>query len=139
MADEKKYYIHVPGALVEVSKELYSEYHRIERHLLTLEEKDRRNGVTHLYDLNTGKYPVEDVIVNRYADSLEEHVIAKLMADKVKRCVNLLPKSEQDLIHAIYYEGYSERQIAEQMGIPYMTLHDRKRKILGKLKKLLEK
>lgn len=37
MAEQKKYYIRVPESLVEVSEELYSEYHRIERHLSTLE------------------------------------------------------------------------------------------------------
>ena len=42
---EKKYYIRVPEALVEVSEEVYKASRYMDRHFQTLEEKDARNRV----------------------------------------------------------------------------------------------
>lgn len=139
MAEQRKYYIRVPEALVEVSKDLYSEYHRIERHLSTLEEKDARHGLVSLSGLDTRRASIEETIADQNTEPIEDQVIAKLMAAKLKRCINMLPSAERELIRAIYYDGMSERQVASKTGIHYMTLHSRKKKILGKLKKMMEK
>lgn len=139
MAEQRKYYIRVPEALVEVSKDLYSEYHRIERHLSTLEEKDARHGLVSLSGLDTRRASIEETIADQNTEPIEDQVIAKLMAAKLKRCINMLPSAERELIRAIYYDGMSERQVASKTGIHYMTLHSRKKRILGKLKKMMEK
>ena len=139
MAEQRKYYIRVPEALVEVSKDLYSEYHRIERHLSTLEEKDARHGLVSLSGLDTRRASIEETIADQNTEPIEDQVIAKLMAAKLKRCINMLPLAERELIRAIYYDGMSERQVASKTGIHYMTLHSRKKRILGKLKKMMEK
>lgn len=139
MAEQKKYYIRVPESLVEVSEGLYSEYHRIERHLSTLEEKDERHGLVSFSGLDTRRASIEETIADRNAEPSEDQVIAKMMAAKLNRCISMLPKAEQALIHAIYYDGMSERQLASKTGIHYMTIHSRKKRILHKLKKLMEK
>ena len=139
MAEQRKYYIRVPEALVEVSKDLYSEYHRIERHLSTLEEKDARHGLVSLSGLDTRRASIEETIADQNTEPIEDQVIAKLMAAKLKRCINMLPLAERELIRAIYYDGMSERQVASKTGIHYMTLPSRKKRILGKLKKMMEK
>ena len=87
MAEQKKYYIRVPEALVEVSKELYSEYHRIERHLSTLEEKDERHSLVSFSGLDTCRASIEEAIADRSVEPLEDQVIAKLMATKLNRCL----------------------------------------------------
>lgn len=139
MADKKKYYIHVPEATVEVSQDLYKEYYRAERSMLTQEEKDKRNGVVHFDDINAGPFSAEEVITDRDAIPVEDHVIEKLMADKVRHCLGLLSNSERELIFAIYYEGHSQRELSKISGVPLMTIHDRVHKILVKLNKLLKK
>ena len=60
------------------------------------------------------------------------------MIDKLNRSLPLLEKSEQELIRALYFEELSERQFSECSGIPQKTINNRKKKILLKLKKLLE-
>lgn len=50
-----------------------------------------------------------------------------------------LEPKEYDLIQALYFKGMSERQLSKQTGIPYMTIHDGKHRILKKIKKFLEK
>ena len=49
-----------------------------------------------------------------------------------------LEHDEASLIHALFYEGLSERQLSKRTGIPQRTIHDRKRRILVKLHKLME-
>ena len=43
------------------------------------------------------------------------------------------------MIFALYFDGLSERQLSERTGVPSMTIHDRKIKILRKLKFLMNK
>ena len=43
------------------------------------------------------------------------------------------------MIRELFFRNKSERQLSAENGIPQMTLHYRKRKILKKLRKLLEK
>ena len=54
MAEEKKYYIRVPEALVEVSKDVYLAYHQEERRSRTVTEKDQRKGLAFYDELDTG-------------------------------------------------------------------------------------
>ena len=48
-----------------------------------------------------------------------------------------LSPADAKLICALFYEGLSERQFSQQTGIPFMTIHNRKVRILKTLKKLL--
>lgn len=61
------------------------------------------------------------------------------MMDKLKECLPMLKSKEQELIDALFYHGLSEREFSKVSGIPQKTINDRKRRILAKLKKYLEK
>ena len=53
MAEGKNYYIKVPGALVEVTEEVYLTYYRMRRRCSAVQEKDTYNGVTSYDTLDT--------------------------------------------------------------------------------------
>lgn len=72
-------------------------------------------------------------------ESVEDTAVKAVMIEKMLSCLTLLTSEEQNLIEKLFFNGKSERQVSAETGIPYMTIHDRKVKILGKLKKLLEK
>lgn len=72
-------------------------------------------------------------------ESVEDAAVKAVMIEKMLSCLTLLTSEEQNLIEKLFFNGKSERQVSAETGIPYMTIHDRKVKILGKLKKLLEK
>ena len=72
-------------------------------------------------------------------ESVEDAAVKAVMIEKMLNSLKLLTQEEQDLIEELFFTGKSERQVSAETGIPYMTIHDRKVKILGKLKKLLEK
>lgn len=65
----------------------------------------------------------------------------KLVADiALKSALEYLTDEERVIIDVLYLknsENLSERAMAEQIGIPQMTLNNRKLKILKKLKKYL--
>lgn len=71
-------------------------------------------------------------------ESVEDSAIKTVMIEKMLTCLKLLTTEEQRLITGLFFRGKSERQMSAETGIPYMTIHDRKIKILGKLKKLME-
>ena len=98
-----------------------------------------RSMVVSYGELDTVELLGEEAMPDVNSDSVEDSAIHMLMCEKLNQCLMMLPASEAELIIALYFDGNSERQISMKSGIPYMTIHDRKIKILGKLKKLMEK
>ena len=68
----------------------------------------------------------------------EEETIEKLEREELHKAIGMLTKEEQILIKALFFDGYSEREWMRITGIPQRTINDRKRKIIEKLKKILE-
>lgn len=134
---ERKYAIVVKKEQVEVSEEIYKSYYRLverERYLDKLAETKHvsieacyENGVQVEY------------IISRTEESIEDSIIKQEMLDKLALCLKMLPEQDRMLIHTLFFQGKSERQLSYESGIPLMTLNDRKRRILQKLKKFLEK
>ena len=138
MAEHKKYYINVPGALVEVSEGVYFAYYQEKRRGRTLREKDERNGAVSYDGLDTPELTGQEMIPDRDAVSVEDAAIANILRGELRRCLALLDEPDRQLIQALYFEGLSERKYAKRVEIPQQTISDRKRRILARLKKLLE-
>lgn len=68
-------------------------------------------------------------------ESVENAAVKKVMLEKMRICLELLTSDERELITELFFKDKSERQVSKETGIPYMTIHDRKVKILGKLRK----
>ena len=69
---------------------------------------------------------------------VEEIAINAVMIAKLKESMKLLSEDELEMIHALFYQGLTEREFAKNVGIPQKTINDRKARVLRKLKKLLE-
>ena len=139
MAEAKKFYIRIPEALVEVTEEVYHAYHQEDRRGRTVEEKDQRNGLTSYDELDTDELSGQEMIPDREAVSVEDIVIDRVMRDKLRYCLALLPDSDRQLISALFFDGLSERKLSSKTGIHHMTIHSRKAAILRILKKMMEK
>ena len=135
---EKKYYIRIKKALVEVTKEVYRVYYQMDRHERYLTEKDIAHKVWQYSNLDTEDILGEEMIPDLQSTSVEDLATANLLVEKLRRCIKLLPDADQRLIHSIFYEGMSERQFARKEGIPLMTVRDKKVKILARLKSFLK-
>lgn len=71
--------------------------------------------------------------------NVEEEVVHKIMLDKLKSALNKLSAEELLLIDMLYTQLKSEREIALELGVSQNAVNKRKKKLLGQLKKLLEK
>ena len=60
------------------------------------------------------------------------------MNDKLTIAKQILHKYNQEHL-LMFYDELSERELSEKTGFHNMTIHNKKMKILGKLKKLMEK
>ncbi len=72
-------------------------------------------------------------------EGVEDAAVKAVMIEKMLTCLKLLSKEEQELIIKLFFKGMSERQLSAETGIHSMTIHNRKIKILGRLKKLMKK
>lgn len=149
MSEEKIYRISIRGELVEVNRELYLYFYRSRRRI-DYYEHDIKTEVTIRNENGeiTGYVPSKEDSLDRIiesgtdfcdgSESIEDLVTRKLMAEKLKRCLLLLEPDERRLIDELFFNGKSERQLSAHTGIHNMTIHSRKRKILAKLRKLME-
>jgi RNA polymerase sigma factor, sigma-70 family len=138
MAEEKTYRISVQGVVVEVTKTVYHTYHQMERHARHLEEKDRQHGLVSYHALDTIDTLGEEALPSPDAASVEDAAIAHILQERLHQCLELLPAQDRELIHALYFEELSERDLARKTGVPQRTIHDRKKKVIARLKKMLK-
>ncbi len=73
------------------------------------------------------------------SESVEDAAVKAVMIEKMRDSLKLLASEEQELITGLFFKGKSEHQLSAETGIPRMTIHNRKNRILAQLKKLLEK
>lgn len=130
MADKEKYVIKIQGDLVEVSKDVYYAYFRMERQERTQEEKLQRNSVFSYDALDAGA----EYIVDMTTPSMEEIVMAKELHEKLNRAIAALPRAERELIKAIYFDELTEEKYAKSNGMSQTGVNYRHGKILSKLK-----
>jgi len=139
MTGNKKYAIMVSGKLIEVSREVYCEYHRMDRRDRYLEERDLAHGKTLYSNLDTSEMLGEELIPDQNAASTEDAAIARILHRKLHRCLDMLPEGDRELLQAVYFEDLSLRQLSEKVHIPVMTLQDRKSKAIQRLRKIFLK
>lgn len=126
------------GQLIPVTEDVYLTYYRMKRRELHLEEKDMAHGVFHYSALDTEETTGENGIPDLVSPRVEDMVMDRLIAEKLHQCVAQLAKEEQELIFTLFFQNKSEHQMAAETGIPRMTIHNRKNRILARLKKLME-
>jgi DNA-directed RNA polymerase specialized sigma24 family protein len=73
------------------------------------------------------------------AEGVEDTAVKTVMIEKMLTCLKLLTLEEQELIKELFFMDKSEHQLSRETEIAQRTIHDRKVKVLAKLKKLLEK
>jgi RNA polymerase sigma factor (sigma-70 family) len=134
---DKKYNILVKGMRVAVTKEVYKAYYQCRDREKYLDKLSEYKNIS-LEGCNERGISLE-YIISTAMDSMEDEIVRRDRVERLQQCLLRLNEAERQLIISLFYCGKSERQLAAETGIPRMTLHDRKVKVLGKLKKLLEK
>lgn len=135
MAEHKHYYLPAEGQLVEVTKDVYTEYYKFQRKETYQIEKDQENGVMSYNALDNGETVGEALFADPNTDSPESKLIANENLNLLKTSINTLSEDEQALIHAIYYEEKTEQMCATDIGLSKSGVRYRHKKILKKLRK----
>lgn len=138
MAEKKRRYIRAGRALVEVSEEIYTAYYQLKRRERYLEERSRDCGVVSYHALDTAELAGEELLFDSQAPTVEETAIAAILQQQLRRCISLLPKPEQELLHALYFEELTEEQYAKRRGISQANVSKQRMKLLRKLRRMMK-
>lgn len=134
MADKEKYMIKVEGKLVEVTPDVYYAYFRMERQERWQEEKQQGHAVMSYDALDDGETVGVEVVPDLTTPSMEEAVMTREIHEKLHRALDALPKAERELIQAIYFDGFTEKEYAVSSGLSQQGVSYRLRKIMSKLR-----
>ena len=134
MADKEKYMIKVEGKLIEVTQDVYYAYFRMERQERWQEEKQQGHAVMSYDALDDGETVGVEVVPDLTTPSMEEAVMTREIHEKLHRALDALPKAERELIQAIYFDGFTEKEYAVSSGLSQQGVSYRLRKILSKLR-----
>ena len=133
-----KFFIPLHGMLMEVTAEVYREFYKSQRRQKYINERSAINGNFSYDMLTTDDFNGEEILIDNSEDIATE-VVHKIMLDKLRNSILLLPDDDQNLIREIFFEELSERTLAEKYSVSQVAIHKRKVKILDKLKKIIEK
>ena len=131
-----KRFLPLHGMLMEVDEEFYEDFYRQKNRDEYLTWRTKNKDVSY-QDYDTEDCSGEDMLVDPDEDIVTQ-VTDKLMAEHIRYVVSLLPSDERELIEALFFKGYSERQWSRISGVPQRTICYRKNVILQKLKKILK-
>ena len=140
--ERANYYLYIDGQAVPVSEQVYRAYRHYER-------KEEYFS----YDLKTEKFqketatflPSREDSYERLLEkdrqfaasgvSVEEQAVSSVWLEELLQC---LSADERVILHKLYFEDKSERNVSIELGISKTALHHRKVKLLQKLKNFLE-
>ena len=140
--ERANYYLYIAGQAVPVNEQVYRAYQHYER-------KEEYFS----YDLKTEKFqketatflPSREDSYERLLEqdkqfaasgvSVEEQAVSSVWLEELLQC---LSADERVILHKLYFEDKSERNVSIELGISKTALHHRKVKLLQKLKKFLE-
>ena len=133
MSDKEKY-IYVGGKKIYIPDEVYRAYKKELNHEAHLKRLDRKHKVFHFGDFNTSIVDVADDTVD-----VEKIIETKMLIEDLYRALDSLNDEERKLIEALYFDDKTLAEVAKQGDTNPMKISRLRNKILGKLRKLLDK
>jgi len=133
MSDKEKY-IYVKRKKIYVPDEVYRAYKKELNHEAHLKRLDRKHKVFHFGDFNTSFVDVADDTVD-----VEKIIETKMLIEDLYRALNSLNDEERKLIEELYFDDKTLTEVAKQDNTNPMKISRLRNKILGKLRKLLDK
>ena len=134
---ESKYALLVNKKQIAVSKEVYKAYYQQKEREAYLDKLANKHNIS--FEECEEKGIQVDYLLSHTQESIEDKLIKTEMLVKLTEAVERLSRQERLLIYNLFFKGKSEHKLSAETGIPQRTINDRKRKILLKLKKLIEK
>ncbi|MBR6647186.1 MAG: sigma-70 family RNA polymerase sigma factor [Clostridia bacterium] len=135
--EERAYFINLGYAIMETDEESYRSFYSDYERQKYLNKLDIKNGLLSYDALDSGENQGAEIVADN-SEPFEEKVLRNLMIDKLPEAFSVLSDNEKKLIEQIYFEHFSERELAEVYGVSNIAIHKRKKRILQKLKNFFE-
>lgn len=135
------YFIRVNKQWINVSKEIYTicrnSYRKINR------DNYRDNDIICHYDnFEIAEIDHSNFIKTNSFENDIEQIVDKLsisiQIEKLYKAVDMLSNQEKEIIVLIYFKNKTTRETADILHLPCTSLHNKKIRILKKLRKILE-
>lgn len=135
--EEKRYFIPLHGMLMEVDEEEYQQFYKDKRRQKYIEEESKNNGEISYDLLANDKFNDEAILVD-FELNVELLVEQNILRKQLHEALGILTPEERKLIHAIFFDGLSEREYAKRQKVYPNAIHKKKKRILEKLKRLMD-
>lgn len=125
---------------IEVSEEIYHAYRRTGWKIENNDKSFYRHEIQ-MSALSGG----EDGSFENFREFISEEanpenlVERKMLLSALYKALDSLSEPEKKLIQAIYFQGMTEQQYADQVDVAQQVINRKKQRVLEKLKKLLSK
>lgn len=129
----------------KVSEKIYKDYYKMKRRQRYLEEDVKVGRIE--VDMENEKVtfvPNKEDSLQRLMDlgadykdelSVEDLVVDKAMLLILQEAMKELDRQEKELIHDLFYQEKTVREVAKKDGVSHVTVMKRRDKILDKLRK----
>ncbi len=122
------------GTFVEVSREVYLEWHQSRRRERYQKERKRKNRVCSYDELERA-----GSITVPVSDSLEEAAVRNFCREKVREVMVHLPAEDAQLMYFLYFQEMPVKEIAKLYGCSRRTIQNRRERILNNLRMEMQK
>ena len=126
--------IYVDGEEVAVSDEVYEAYASMDRRERYLEERDNDDKPLSVDALWEEGYS-EAALCS--TENLEDMIADKLLVKRLHAVLETLTPADQEMIHAVFFDGLSMREYAKQLGVYPRAVVYRMERLLKALRKML--
>jgi len=123
------------GVLLEVTEDQHQRLRREANRKRYLQQQAQ--GIS-TCSIATDNVTERDLLWGTPHEDFEERVLQCIVRASMSGFLAALSDDEQALIRALFYEGTTERALAEQWSLTHGAIHQRKLKLLEKLRALLK-
>ena len=123
--------------LLEVSNKGYKDFYTDVERKKYCKKIARDITIVSLDEMRSEDFRDKDVIEDTNVD-IEFEIQRKIEIEQLKNALLKLDNDEYKLIRALFFEQKSIREYAKEIRIPFMTIQNRKNKVLKKLNKILK-
>lgn len=132
-----RWFIPVGGALLEVDHQDYQDFYRAKERQAYLEALDEEYRAISYETLKEQTHREKEATSVKEVD-VHKIVETGLLLEEVRKALSRLNKDEAALIKALYFEDLTVKALADRQDVSINTIYKRRKKILRKLRKMIE-
>lgn len=130
------------GTRVEVSTKIYQEYYRPQWREEKCQQRDAKRLLSSDYEYGSGEgdsVTMQDFMTDPDQLTPEEQIIKNEEHKLLQEALSILSEEKRALIEALFFDGKSEREYADEVGMARTTLNYQRKKALEEMHTYMKK